>query len=398
MSTPETKLLLEVAARPASVSSRPASIVNFQEGDKEATLNEAVHRELACSGDAYRHIDNTRRPKSAETRTTAQRCRVCSQCANVGPQRKRAVQRSMPSSSFAHEIRLNDDRLMMVAIIVLHRHRVQHLDRDHCRRLVDLLGSVVVDSTVATVAAGSAAPGSAASATEVEATAAAGSAAAPRVEETTEVTTVAAGSMEAETEAAATAAAAKAAVRTVARWQPRRRARVRAREGVRYALALPALRSLLRLLPARQWHPRGCSHLPLRRACDAQRRLLGCGEGAQGLGCRPSCRGLRAAPLRLGRRRTPKKPALLSATSRVSPSSCACCRACSLVIAVCQGSGWPRPLRVTPLSVLAAEGRRGLLPFIRRPSGVRARHSAACSAVEKKPRYTVLPPIVTRAP
>ena len=55
----------------------------------------------------------------------------------------------------------------------------------------------------------------------------------------------------------------------------------------------------------------------------------------------------------------------------VSPSACACCRASSLV------------------SGAAAATRFAATAY---PSGDRATHSAASSAVAKKPRYTFLPP------
>eukprot|EP00964_Phaeocystis_antarctica_P118598 scaffold82379_cov67-Phaeocystis_antarctica.AAC.7 len=100
----------------------------------------------------------------------------------------------------------------------------------------------------------------------------------------------------------------------------------------------------LRLLPhllARQ--RRRCSllrrHLPLRRPRDAQRRLLGIGEAAQLV--------------------------LFSATSSVSFSACACCRASSLVSGGVGG------------------GATAALCAATCASGVRAMHSAASSAVAK---------------
>eukprot|EP00964_Phaeocystis_antarctica_P071983 scaffold43972_cov52-Phaeocystis_antarctica.AAC.2 len=73
---------------------------------------------------------------------------------------------------------------------------------------------------------------------------------------------------------------------------------------------------------------------------------------------------------------TPKYPVLFSATRSVSPSACACCRASSLV------SGATSAAR----SAAAAC-----------PSGDRATHSAASSAVAKVPRLTSLPPRLTLA-
>eukprot|EP00964_Phaeocystis_antarctica_P161641 scaffold133536_cov69-Phaeocystis_antarctica.AAC.2 len=76
-------------------------------------------------------------------------------------------------------------------------------------------------------------------------------------------------------------------------------------------------------------------------------------------------------------RYTPKKPALFLAASSVSPFACACCSASSLV----SGAG-------TAVRSAAAAC----------PSGDRAMHSAASSALAKLPRLTSLPPRFTRAP
>ena len=71
----------------------------------------------------------------------------------------------------------------------------------------------------------------------------------------------------------------------------------------------------------------------------------------------------------------PKKPALFSAKRKVSPSACACCRASSLV----NGGA------AAAFSAAAC------------PSGDRATHNAASSAVAKQPSCTSLPLRFTRA-
>eukprot|EP00964_Phaeocystis_antarctica_P060265 scaffold35922_cov65-Phaeocystis_antarctica.AAC.2 len=70
---------------------------------------------------------------------------------------------------------------------------------------------------------------------------------------------------------------------------------------------------------------------------------------------------------------TPKYPVVLSATTSVSPSACACCRASSLV------SG----------------GAAAAFCAAACPSGDRATHSAASSAVAKQPKCMSLPPRLT---
>eukprot|EP00964_Phaeocystis_antarctica_P136740 scaffold101193_cov63-Phaeocystis_antarctica.AAC.2 len=82
-----------------------------------------------------------------------------------------------------------------------------------------------------------------------------------------------------------------------------------------------------------------------------------------------------SAEAKPGFRCTPKKPASLSATSSVSPSACACCRA----------------------SLLVSGAAAAALCAAACPSGDRATHSAASSAVVKLPRLTWLPPRLTYA-